>query len=921
MKARYLRGLLAVMAMALPLAAMAQQAGSGAVSLAGPGAGASEDFDTLASAHNTTSSLLPAGWYFLETGNSSANNTYLVDDGSSRSGNTFSYGSEGSSERALGALGSGSVTTTLGAQLRNDSGATVNEMAISFYVEQWRLGTLNGVDRLTFAYSTDATALDAGTWSTVPALDAISPVTAGTAEQKLDGNLAANRAAVSGTLSGLNLAPNAILWVRWTDVNDPDVDDALAIDDVVFGSPVDVPPTLASSTPAHNATDFPVNAALSLTFSEPVDVSGVWFEIQCASSGYRNPSNVLVSGGPTQYFLTPAAVFTVGEACELTLDTDFITDQGPSAFPLVDPGTIHFTTIAPPPNVLPTVVGTVPTHNASNFPSAGDLKVTFSEPVVADAGAFSLACAASTGIVLTPTTSDGGVNFSIDTGTALVAGDACSFTIHAAAIMDLDGGAMAADVIIDFTVLDIGNVGAYYENVNLASPQMLRCSLHETIKGHTKYPYSGGTTNTWTILEVAQEDPANSNRIIDVYRNRSYAKGSDRAGTGSGLTYNREHSWPNSLGFGNSGLAAYTDTHMLWLSDTDQNSARGNMPYANCPASSGCLELGTEINGGVGGPGQSNWYKGPNGNTGSFQTWNHRKGEMARAMFYMAIRYEGIASEDSHDGDTPDLELTDNRSQIVITSNTAAKAYMGLLSDLLAWHADDLPDVEEVIRNGVIQSFQNNRNPFVDHPEWVTPALFASTQPATCTLNLNAPAANDDSYAVAQGGTLSVAVASGVLVNDSDAEGAPLSAQVATAPSHGSLALVANGGFTYTPQASFCGSDSFSYRASDGTRVSTPATVTVAVGSGCAGGFTVTATSGGNGTITPASQTVTSGGTASFTVTPATGYHVVSVAGDTCTVTGSGASYSAANIQADCAVTATFAIIPPDAIFADGFEN
>ncbi|HRN60285.1 MAG TPA: Ig-like domain-containing protein [Chiayiivirga sp.] len=188
-------------------------------------------------------------------------------------------------------------------------------------------------------------------------------------------------------------------------------------------------------------------------------------------------------------------------------------------------------------------------------------------------------------------------------------------------------------------------------------------------------------------------------------------------------------------------------------------------------------------------------------------------------------------------------------------------------------------------------------------------------------LNLNAPAANDDSYAVAQGGTLSVAVASGVMVNDSDAEGAPLSAQVATAPSHGSLALVANGGFTYTPQASFCGSDSFSYRASDGTRVSMPATVTVAVGSSCAGGFTVTATSGGNGTITPASQTVTSGGTASFTVTPATGYLVASVAGDTCTVTGSGTSYSAANIQANCAVTATFAIIPPDAIFADGFEN
>jgi hypothetical protein len=72
--------------------------------------------------------------------------------------------------------------------------------------------------------------------------------------------------------------------------------------------------------------------------------------------------------------------------------------------------------------------------------------------------------------------------------------------------------------------------------------------------------------------------------------------------------------------------------------------------------------------------------------------------------------------------------------------------------------------------------------------------------------------------------------------------------------------------------------------------------------------FTVTASSGGNGTITPSSQSVNYNATASFTVNPATGYHVASVVGDTCTVTGSGTSYSAANIQANCAVTATFAI-------------
>ncbi|MGO4782132.1 ribonuclease, partial [Lysobacter sp. 2RAB21] len=64
------------------------------------------------------------------------------------------------------------------------------------------------------------------------------------------------------------------------------------------------------------------------------------------------------------------------------------------------------------------------------------------------------------------------------------------------------------------------------------------------------YPYSGGTTNVWSILEIADEDPNNSGRILDAYKNRSFVKVTDRAGSGSGVKYNREHTWPNSLGFG-----------------------------------------------------------------------------------------------------------------------------------------------------------------------------------------------------------------------------------------------------------------------------------------------------------------------------------------------------------------------------------
>ena len=131
-------------------------------------------------------------------------------------------------------------------------------------------------------------------------------------------------------------------------------------------------------------------------------------------------------------------------------------------------------------------------------------------------------------------------------------------------------------------------------------------------------------------------------------------------------------------------------------------------------------------------PGNSNWVKGPEGNAGSFQGWGKRRGDLARAILYMAIRYEGGRDVVTNQSE-PDLELTDDRSKIVVTS--ASPAYMGLMSTLLAWHSADPPDAAERGRNEVIFSFQGNRNPFIDHPEWATAPLFTSVTPATCVLN------------------------------------------------------------------------------------------------------------------------------------------------------------------------------------------
>jgi endonuclease I len=181
-----------------------------------------------------------------------------------------------------------------------------------------------------------------------------------------------------------------------------------------------------------------------------------------------------------------------------------------------------------------------------------------------------------------------------------------------------------------------GTPGAYYAAVDSSSSAALRASLHPVIDDHTKLPYTASTTDTWDVLEFADEDPQDSTRILDIYRNVSYAK----AGGGNN-DYNREHTWPKSLGFPNDGPDnyPYTDLHMLMLSDIGYNASRGNLPFGNCTAS--CTEFPTQAYAGSGGgsgsfPGNSNWSNGS-----IWQVWSKLKGNVARAMFYMDLRYEG----------------------------------------------------------------------------------------------------------------------------------------------------------------------------------------------------------------------------------------------------------------------------------------
>lgn len=214
------------------------------ISLTTFGTAYTQNFEALAT--TGTSSNLPTGWSLSEAG-TGADANYRAGDGTSNTGDSYSFGSN--SDRAFGSLQSSSVSSTLGACFTNNTGQPITSLLLSYTGEQWRLGTVGRADRLDFQYSLDATSLTDGSWMNVDALDFSSPVTT-SATGALNGNDPAHRTALSANLTGLNIQTGATIFLRWTDSNATGADDGLAVDDFALlpktGDAPPPPPTITT---------------------------------------------------------------------------------------------------------------------------------------------------------------------------------------------------------------------------------------------------------------------------------------------------------------------------------------------------------------------------------------------------------------------------------------------------------------------------------------------------------------------------------------------------------------------------------------------------------------------------------------------------------------------------------------------------
>jgi predicted extracellular nuclease len=205
--------------------------GTGSISLTTLATPATENFDTLSNtAGSTTNTALPTGWYITETGGGARDNEqYAVDTGGSTTGDIYSYGAAAATDRALGALRSGTLIPLYGAKFTNNTGATITSLDVAYTGEEWRLGTAARTDQINFEISTNATDLSTGTYTSVAALNFVTPDTATTGAK--NGNAAADRTALSTTISSLSIANGASFFIRWTDTDATGADDGLSVDD------------------------------------------------------------------------------------------------------------------------------------------------------------------------------------------------------------------------------------------------------------------------------------------------------------------------------------------------------------------------------------------------------------------------------------------------------------------------------------------------------------------------------------------------------------------------------------------------------------------------------------------------------------------------------------------------------------------
>jgi len=244
----------------------------------------------------------------------------------------------------------------------------------------------------------------------------------------------------------------------------------------------------------------------------------------------------------------------------------------------------------------------------------------------------------------------------------------------------------------------------YYDPAIGKSGQTLQIALYNIIKGHYVVSYTPGVWNAFYTTDVKP-----NGKVWDMYSDVpggtppfEYTLGSNQCGVGGGGTegdcYSREHSFPKSWFDDVSPMN--TDLNHIFPTDQYVNNMHSNYPFAIV----GTVDT-TSLNGCKKGSCASPGYIAT-----VFEPIDEYKGDFARAYFYMATRYQNIISGWS---------AFDPMAAAVLDGSSYPAFETWYLNLLISWHNADTVSPKEIARNNVVYGIQSNRNPYIDHPEYV----------------------------------------------------------------------------------------------------------------------------------------------------------------------------------------------------------
>ncbi len=278
----------------------------------------------------------------------------------------------------------------------------------------------------------------------------------------------------------------------------------------------------------------------------------------------------------------------------------------------------------------------------------------------------------------------------------------------------------------------------YYDNANGLIGTALHQALHDIIDNHTVISYSG----LHSAYPTTDKKP--NGKVWDMYSDvpggtppYEFTFNTDKCGTyqKEGDCYNREHSFPQS--WFNESSPMVSDLYHVVPTDGYVNGKRSNYPMGEVGTASWTSQNGSLL-GSCSSPGYSGTV---------FEPIDGYKGDFARIFFYMATRY---------------LNEDNNWQNNAMVDGSQLKPWA--LNQLYQWHLQDTVSQKEINRNDAVYTYQNNRNPFVDHPEFVDSIwffydaihnqkqpsfqVFAFPNPGTEVLNLHLNQAKSSQYIV-----------------------------------------------------------------------------------------------------------------------------------------------------------------------------